>query len=553
MRIKSLIVENFALISYTEISFPPAGLVVITGETGAGKTMIFDALAFVTGGRAHSTLIKHSAPECKVVCELVDDTGVSHSVSRAYTRSGENKCYLDGAKIRVAELGSKFANAFELTGQNDATGLFKPANHLYLLDAFRNAGAANDELLSSYAALHQKLTALERKLHNLEQGEIYRQREIDFCTFELDELNKYLPDSDKLSELEQEFKLLDNAQTIIEELQQAVARLNGVDNESKGALDLLTEASKYLRHCSSILGAESSLGEPLNNIETALDLVQDSIYELKELFDYIQPDNVRLGALESQFNELNRIAKKHNSSIEQLYSIRTNLSEKLNDLTGSDQDPQMLREEITALAGSRRLAADKLSLARSNTISRMQEEIRVRLVNLNCPQVDFVIDLHPSGDSEHPVFTSTGQDECEFLISLNPGEPVRSLARVASGGEASRIFLAIKSALAGISGLETMLFDEIDAGVGGETAQAVANELHKMGHNALVVCVSHLASVASKADKHWVVDKSIVNRTTLVNLVKLDGNDRVLELARMLGDRNSQTNIKRAKELLELV
>ncbi len=552
MRIKSLIVENFALITYAEISFPVTGLVVLTGETGAGKTMVFDALAFVTGGRAHSTLIKHLATECKVTCALIDDSGKHQVITRSYSRSGENKCTLNGIKLKVAEVNALFANAFELTGQNDATGLFKPSNHLLLLDAFRNAGALKDTLFDDYSGVHKEINLLERKLHILEQSELHRQRELDFCTFEIGELNSNLPDSSEILELEQEFKLLENAQSIIIELQQVNANLNGHQGEYQGALDLLGSATTSLRRCNELLGLESALAEPYNNLETALNLMQDSVFEISNFFDNIQPDNQRLASLETLFNELNRIAKKHDCSIEQLYSVKQQLAEKLQVLTSSDQDPQKLREEINQLVIQRKIHADKLTETRFLTIANMEKQIKDRLANLNCNQVEFVIDLHAIGDQDTPVYSNTGQDECEFLISLNPGEPVRSLSRVASGGETSRIFLAMKSALAGITGLETMLFDEIDAGVGGETSQAVANELAKMGANALVVCVSHLPVVAAKANNHWLVDKTVVNRLTIVQLINLQAKARVLEIARMLGDRSSETNLKRASELIEL-
>lgn len=552
-----LTIQNFALIDHLRFSLGE-GLNVLTGETGAGKSIIIDAMGLLLGGRASADYIREGEEKALIegvflgppeegVLRLLEEQGISWApeepliLSREISRSGRNLCRINGRVTTLSlyrEVGQRLV---DLHGQQEQQLLLNPEWQLKLLDSY--AGREVEELREEVRRLAQELRRIRNELRQWEERERDCAHRWDLLSFQVEEISKARLSPGEEEQLLQERSVLQNAEKIIQGLSRAYQLLFVGSSSSLSARDQLGKALGELRILTAMVPELQRLKE---TVEEATVMVEEAARELAAYRERIEADPRRLEEVEERLALIRQLQRKYGSSIEEILRYREKAQEELEQLSQRDKTIASLAERKRQQEEAYRQRAEELSRRRREAACQLEEAVAEELRYLNMPEVKFSV-----GFSRREEDSLGGLDGIEFLISPNPGEPLKPLSRIASGGEMSRIMLALKNILARVDRVPTLIFDEIDTGIGGRALEAVASRLEKIARSFQVICVTHAPQIASRADCHWYIEKEVKEGRTYTRLKALTEEERVQELARMLaGDAVSEVTIKHAQEML---
>ncbi len=534
--IRHISIDDFAVIQNTEIDFQD-GLNVITGETGAGKSIVIEAMSLALGSRADSSFVRHGAKKAKIQL-LADLNGEEISVVREVSASGRNLCRLNGDIVPLSVIQQRISSLADIHGQYDNQTLLDPDSHLPLVDEFRKeeigpAHAAFEEAYEVYKSARGALDALLR-----EEKETRRMR--DLYQYEAEEIEGAALKPGEEEDLTERASVLRNSEKIAEAAAVCGQLLSDPDH---GALQQMEEARSKL---DGIRTLTRDLEEWSGRLESLCLDLEDLTSQIDRLADQVQYEPGELDWVINRLAEIDGLKKKYGGTIEAVLArgerARTLLEraavfgpEKARLEQASKEALRDLRERADALSEKRRASAEALSQA-------VERELR----ELNFQDARFTADIRRAS-----AISRTGQDTCEFMISTNRGEPLKPLAKTASGGEISRVMLAIKTVTAASGGPEALIFDEVDQGISGITASVVARKLRKIAAGRQVICITHLPQIAAAADHSYRIYKDTDEQATYTHVEALDGNDQAREIARLLGgDQVTETTLSSARELI---
>lgn len=540
-------VKNVALIERAVVEFGP-GLNVISGETGAGKTLLATALQMLLGGRARSEFVRSGASQATIegrfiVPESLDilaalgdlagevDAEDGLILRRTVTADGRSRCYVNGVSVPVRALAALGERLVSYHGQREQAQLTTAAAQLGILDGFLSPDAAR--ALEEHARLWTAVERDRRELQEIRESSEARAREIDFLRYQLDELQRTGYTSEEVESLRRE---RDRLRNVTDLLQAAASASAALSSEEGGAVESVGTAGSELRRAA---GYDETLSPLVERLEGASAELQDILYELQAYTDDLEADPARLDEVEARLAELHELERKYGDVEAYARSAR----ERLARLEGSSERVGELEERLAAGEARLRKLADRVSAGRREASERLTARVMENLSDLNL-KGRFRARLIPVEPG------SLGRERVEFGISPNPGEPELPVRRYASGGELSRIMLAIRLAQARVDGGATYVFDEVDAGIGGETATAVGEKLRELSGRNQVLTITHLPQIASRAEDHILVEKLEEGGRTLTRARRLSGGERRRELARMLSGRVDEASLAHASELL---
>ena len=543
-------IENVAVIQKAEVHFQP-GLNVLTGETGAGKSILIDSINAILGNRTSKDLVRTGASKAVirasfaqipgVVLDKLEAAGYERSaellLSREITAEGKSSCRINGMPTTAAVLRELCGGLINITGQHDSVGLLNPAHHLSILDDY----AQNAKLYQEYYVLYRSLVKVKKELDAMITDEAEKQRRIDLLSYQVQEIEEAGLTAGEEQTLEARRKVLANASTIRDRVAKAHALLSG-DDDTPGAVDLLGEAS-------NAMDTAAQLDESLSGVSgTLMDLyysAKDAAAELIDRLDAYDTNDAELDEIEQRLDLLYRLKRKYGDTVEDIIAFGQKAREELEQIQFSEQRHDQLQAEKLRLYGLAREKAEALTQTRLKAFDELNARITDTLQFLNMPGVRMTLH-HARGP-----LASHGQDSVEFYISTNAGEAPKPLARIASGGELSRITLAIKNALADRDAVPTVIYDEIDSGVSGKAASRIGEVLRQSAEGHQILCITHTAQIAALADCHLLIQKNIANERTYTEIHPLDEEGRVDALAHIIsGDHVTELSRANAREML---
>jgi len=531
-------IKNFAIINEVDIDFGP-GLNVITGETGAGKSIIFGAMELLLGERARTTVVGRHASCARVDGSFYfhqNDSKNVHKIAREITNTGKSHSWIDGKPTSAGELGKWTSRLVDMHGQYEHQALLSRDEQLAVIDRF---GHLENEV-ASVNDTYCRWSELRARYQMLKMNAEDRQRMIDMYSFQLDEINRVQLKPGEDDELEKSVRLLGSSEKLISALTSAYANL--YDNE-ESAVERLGKAIASLKQVKELDEQFGELEARLDEARVTIDDVARAVLELRENVEF---DPERLEQALSRKDTIDRLKSKYGSSIEDILSRKEQLSRDIEQLKHSEESLGELEQEIAKAKDKLEEYCDELSRARKKCAAELSCKIVSRLKELSMKNVRFEIEVNSR------MVSRDGWDNICFMIAPNPGEPLKPLKEIASGGELSRIMLAIKTVLAEADRIPTVMFDEIDAGVGGYVGGVIGRQLANLSRHHQVICITHLPQIASFAQTHFLVEKNIKQDTTNVTIRKLGFEERVHELARLLGGRKiGETALRHAEQLLE--
>lgn len=543
-------IENVAVIQKAEVHFQP-GLNVLTGETGAGKSILIDSINAILGNRTSKDLVRTGASKAVirasfaqipgVVLDKLEAAGYERSaellLSREITAEGKSSCRINGMPTTAAVLRELCGGLININGQHDSVGLLNPAHHLSILDDY----AQNGKLYQEYYVLYRSLVKVKKELDAMITDEAEKQRRIDLLSYQVQEIEEAGLTAGEEQTLEARRKVLANASTIRDRVAKAHALLSG-DDDTPGAVDLLGEAS-------NAMDTAAQLDESLSGVSgTLMDLyysAKDAAAELIDRLDAYDTNDAELDEIEQRLDLLYRLKRKYGDTVEDIIAFGQKAREELEQIQFSEQRHDQLQAEKLRLYGLAREKAEALTQTRLKAFDELNARITDTLQFLNMPGVRMTL-YHARGP-----LASHGQDSVEFYISTNAGEAPKPLARIASGGELSRITLAIKNALADRDAVPTVIYDEIDSGVSGKAAGRIGEVLRQSAQGHQILCITHTAQIAALADCHLLIQKNVTNDRTYTEIHPLDTEGRVEALARLIsGDHVTELSRANAREML---
>ena len=545
----SLKIENVAIIESAAIEFG-CGLNVLTGETGAGKSIVIDSINAILGERTSRDIIRTGAQSAKVyavfedvnakVREFLDENGIDCEdgvliINRTLSREGKNICRLNGAPVTVSMLREIGGELIDIHGQHDNQSLLSPEKHCGFVDSF----AGNADIIADYREKYGRLCEIRSKLKKLTSDESSKSQRIDFLTYQIDELEKAEISIGERDELKARKALFDNSQKVIESLNVAYEAL-----KADGAgIDMIAAAESEISDASAYMETLSEASEKITDIRYELEDIAETVRDAMSEVDF---DSFELEDIAERLDLLYRLSKKYGDTEEKMLEYLENAKAELDNIAFSEEKVKELQAQENAALAETSAAAERLTESRKAAGESLSNAICSELEFLDMPNVRFVVKCGDVG------LTENGKDEIEFLISANVGEDPKPLAKIASGGELSRIMLAIKNVLAETDGVDTMIFDEIDTGVSGRAAQKIAMKLRSASKGRQVICVTHLAQIAAQGDVHLYISKSVSDGKTYTNIKSLIEEERVAEIARIMGGMEiTKLQLESAREMLK--
>ena len=549
----NLKIENVAVIEKAEVNFTH-GFTVLTGETGAGKSILIDSINAILGNRTSRELVRSGAQKACIwatfeaipasVKKQLEKCGYEASddllLYREINAEGKGSCRINGMPATAAVVRDISSGLLSIHGQHDSQSLTNPALHLGLLDQY----AQNRELFAEYYRRYRELVTVKRQLDTANASEADKQRRIEALTAEIDAIDAAALQPGEEKTLQERKTVITHAQSILEGITAAHLALAGdEDGEQAGAADLLGGAVDGLQNSARLDESLAAMSERLNELYySARDLATD----LADRLDAYGFDAGELDQIESRLDTIYRIKQKFGMEVEELLARRDTAAAELENFQSSGQRIAELKARMQTLYAAAKEAAEALTQSRLKGFAAMNKQMKAALEFLNMPGIRFAL-KHARGP-----LSSHGQDTVEFLISTNPGEEPKPLAKIASGGELSRIMLAFKSALADRDALPTVIYDEIDTGVSGLAAGRIGQLLHQTAKGHQVLCITHTPQVAAFADNQLLIQKNVRNDRTFTEIHTLDMDGRVEVLARMIsGDKVSELSLASARELIE--
>ena len=548
--LSSLQIENVAVIQKANVHFEK-GLNVLTGETGAGKSILIDSINAILGNRASKDLVRTGAAKAVIraafedvppaVLDSLEKAGYERSeallLSREITAEGKSTCRINGMPATAAVLRELCGGLININGQHDSVGLLNPARHEGILDAY----AQNSAEYQAYYAIYRELVGVKKTLDAMITDEGEKQRRIDLLSYQLQEIDDAALTAGEEQTLESRRKVLANASTIRDRIAQCYALLSGGD-EAPGAVDLLGEASNAVDAAAQLDGELSAgAGQLLDLYYTAKDVAADLIGRL----DAYDTNDAELDEIEQRIDLIYKLRRKYGDTVEDILAFGERARQELEMIQSSQERVEHLQKEQRRLYTLAREKAELLTQTRLKAFEELNKRISDTLDFLNMPGVRMTL-RHTRGP-----LASHGQDSIEFYISTNPGEAPKPLAKIASGGELSRITLAIKNAMADKDAVPTVIYDEIDSGVSGKAASRIGEVLRQSAEGHQILCITHTAQIAALADCHLLIQKNITNERTYTEIHPLDENGRVEALARLIsGDHVTELSLANAREML---
>ncbi|MGH0035367.1 MAG: DNA repair protein RecN [Myxococcota bacterium] len=561
--IETLRIERLAIVERAELEFGP-GLNVLTGETGAGKSIVLGALALLVGGRASADGVRegdaegavealfrtdcHPELEAELARRDIPSEDGELVVRRSVQRSGRSRARLGGQLAPASMLAELFDGRIEISSQHSSQSLLRLATHGRLLDAF---GGLLD-LRADVERGVESLRALDAEIAELRSASEERERRRDFLAFQIAEIDEAEIEDGELAEIESEHARLAHAERIREEGGAAVAALSGdpAASDDAGAGDRLAAAARALASLSRL---DPSLGPLAERLQALAGELGDVAADLERQLDGIEADPARLGRVEERLALLERLQQKYGRGEAELRATRARLAGELEGVEGADQRTEQAMAQREQQARALEDAARKLSEARVGAARRLAKAVEATLCDLSMPDSRFSVALDAASPPDGLPCGSAGLEVPEFRFAANPGEPLRPLRKVASGGELSRVFLAVKSALRQAGRGVVLVFDEVDAGIGGGVAERVGRALADLARDHQVLCITHLPQIAALADVHFRVEKRPSRGRTRTTVTRIEGEDRVEEIARMAGGESvTEATREHARALLGL-
>ena len=548
--LSSLQIENVAVIQKANVHFEK-GLNVLTGETGAGKSILIDSINAILGNRTSKDLVRTGAAKAVIraafedvppaVLDSLEKAGYERSeallLSREITAEGKSTCRINGMPATAAVLRELCGGLININGQHDSVGLLNPARHEGILDAY----AQNSAEYQAYYAIYRELVGVKKTLDAMITDENEKQRRIDLLSYQVQEIDDAGLTAGEEQTLESRRKVLANASTIRDRIAQCYALLSGGD-EAPGAVDLLGEASNAVDAAAQLDGELSAgAGQLLDLYYTAKDVAADLIGRL----DAYDTNDAELDEIEQRIDLIYKLRRKYGDTVEDILAFGERARKELEMIQSSQERVEHLQKEQRRLYTLAREKAEALTQTRLKAFDELNKRISGTLDFLNMPGVRMTL-RHSRGP-----LASHGQDSIEFYISTNPGEAPKPLAKIASGGELSRITLAIKNAMADKDAVPTVIYDEIDSGVSGKAASRIGEVLRQSAEGHQILCITHTAQIAALADCHLLIQKNITNERTYTEIHPLDENGRVEALARLIsGDHVTELSLANAREML---
>jgi DNA repair protein RecN (Recombination protein N) len=557
-----LAISNFAIIGHLEIHFKP-GLNILSGETGAGKSIIINAVNLILGGRASAELIRSGAEEARVealfhvplpspVAAVLEEMDIPYRgellIKRHLSREGRNRIVINGSMATLQMLARLGPMMISISGQHEHQLLLKPENHLALLDDFSGLREDRENLRNTFnehQALKDKRDALKKEIREKEERQ-------DLARFQREEIEKAALRPAEDVALEAEKKRLLYAEKLMEEVREAYGALYERDNS------VLSSLSQSVRRLERGADLEERLKAIVKALASAKAEIEESAMELRELERGLVMDPRRLEEVEERLQLLHKLKRKYGASIEEILLLKDRLAEMMDNLDQSKEELGRLESEIEEAEKALVSKASHLSRKRRQAAGRFEDSVKEELALLSLAGTRFEVQFQDHAESlkagrEELMkrLRAEGLDRVEFMLSPNVGEDLKPLSKIASGGELSRIMLAVKSILARSSSVETIVFDEVDSGIGGATAEVVGDKLRSLAGYHQILCITHLPQIASKGKTHFMVEKQVLDGRARTVISELDYEERVREIARLLGGKKvSQKAVAHAKELL---
>ena len=544
-------IENIAVIEQAEILFE-GGFNVLTGETGAGKSIVIDAISAILGERTYRDVIRTGANRAFVSAiftnipqydwfseNQVEFDPQELQVQREIYADGRNVCRVNGRPVSVASLKKLGGRLINIHGQHDSQQLFDEENHLTYLDAF----ARDEQELEAYQQAFSAMQSVQREIQKLSMDESEKLRLVETLTFQIEEIRAANLVSGEEEQLKERRKVLQNAEKLSDALRMADEALYGGDS-SDGAAGLLSNAEHALSRVSTISADMQTLYQKISDLMYS---VQDAADELRAMRDDLSYSEGELEEIEERLDAIHKLKRKYGASVEDVLAYLADSEQRLDEIEFASDRIETLKKREAELQKETIRQGEILREKRLSAAQAMESRICDELRQLDMPKIRFVCEFTP----QQPM--QTGLDSVRFLMSANVGESLKPLSKVASGGELARIMLAMKQVLAQQDGVPTLIFDEVDAGVSGRAAQKVAYKLWTVSKGRQVLCVTHLPQIAAMADAEYTVEKRVENERTYTSVLHLDESGRKQELARLIGGSMiTETTIAGAAELLRL-
>ncbi|MGD7045542.1 DNA repair protein RecN [Jeotgalibacillus proteolyticus] len=559
--LQELSIRNFAIIDELSLSLEE-GLTVLTGETGAGKSIIIDAVQLLVGGRGSSEFVRHGEKKAEIEGIFIihddhpcygkcEELGIDIEdgmvlLKRDISQSGKSACRVNGKLVTIALLREVGSTLIDVHGQHESQELMDETKHLLLLDQFGSQDISPAK--SAYFELFGEYEQVQRQIRALTEDEQQMAHRLDLIQFQFNEIEQadlQLGEDDQLME---EKTRLANFERLFSSLQTAYNALQG---DQKG-LDWIGLSMSNLEQSAEI---DPALGKTSESVANSFYLLEEAAQSIRQQLDSLEFDPDRLQVIEDRLNEINQLKRKYGSSIEEIVHFAAAIEGEIESITNRDSTIKELELKRASIIEDLQLEADQLTSVRQQWAKNLTDEIHDQLQALHMNKAIFEVRFHQSAvrDAKKFHFKKDGVDTVEFFISTNPGEPLKPLTKVASGGEISRIMLALKTIFSKHQGITSIIFDEVDTGVSGRVAQAIAEKIYAVSIHSQVLCISHLPQVAAISDRHLFISKEVKNDRTITHVEPLEKRDRVLEISRMIsGVEITDLTLSHAKELLDL-
>ncbi|MGF7185801.1 DNA repair protein RecN (Recombination protein N) [Desulfitispora alkaliphila] len=553
----SLQINNFALVDKLDIKFE-SGLNVMTGETGAGKSILIDAVSLAIGGRASSDFIRTGENKAIITAvfvekqdktlDILDEIGIIPEedgtiiMQRQLTHSGRNNCRINGQQVTLTMYKKVGALLLDIYGQHDNQSLLSEVSYLEALDDLVN----NGNLLQKTKATYRELKDLKSKIDNAKSEERKLLQDLDLWKHQVEEISNANLRSGEEDELLKQKEIAVHWEKLSTGTDGAYKTL--YEGRTEGCLSVRDELSRTLNDVEEMANIDSSYSAIASTIEDCIYKIDDVSAELREKQEQLQYNAHDIDEIETRLTTINNLKRKYGNNISEILSYLEETIERIEQAQNYEHKVEEWNKALAKVEDEYRKVAQELSQQRQQTAEHLENLVSQHLKFLEMKNTQFKINLTTQ---EQP--SAKGLDRVEFLISPNPGEPLRPVAKIASGGELSRMMLALKAALNISAGVETLIFDEIDTGVGGKAIQAIGKKLSEIAEKRQVICVTHSPQIASYAKSHHYIEKKVVDGRTFSEVVPLSQEERVREIARMLsGDEITKTTLEHAREMLEL-
>ncbi|MGY0266642.1 DNA repair protein RecN [Limosilactobacillus fermentum] len=556
--LQELTIDNLAIIDHLSLEFDDH-MTVLTGETGAGKSIIIDAVSLLAGGRGSQEFIRKGEEKLSLQGQFeipklpgyvvqLDELGISHDdgaliISREIHRSGRNTIRVNGTLVNAATLKQLGSGLVDIQGQNEHQLLLRPEAHLGMLDQFANAKV--QPLLASYQEQYQEYRRLEAAVNQKKANEQQWAQRLDMLRYQVKEIGDADLRADEEDELIAERERLEHFQQIATTLQQVVGVLN--DDEEAPVLD---QVATIMNAAQEIAPFDPEYDDLAQSLSDAYYSLQDVANQAGHQLDSLEFDEERLATINARLATIADLEHKYGESLADVLAYYDQIKEELTDMEAAADSGSDLEERLNAVQADLLNQGNALSQVRQTAARKLAKQVHTQLKELYMDKAVFEVNF---AKTKKPVFSATGIDQVEFYIQTNPGEAMGPLARIASGGELSRVMLALKTIFAQGEGVTSIIFDEVDTGVSGRVAQAIADKIRLIAEGSQVLCITHLPQVAAVAQHHLLIQKRVHDQRTTTSVTPLNTNQRVEELARMLaGDTITKLAREHASELLTM-